>query len=97
MFFGCFSKCFSQGCNVVHQLVCFFAGGIQTKRVVHIVMHLEWHVGVGTINAGTACIHQVFDTVVTTAFKNVSKIGNEDFHLIISEQIAAVNFVSHII
>ena len=40
--------------GVGHQLVGFFAGGIQAERVVHIVVHRERHGSVGAINAGAA-------------------------------------------
>ena len=40
--------------SIDSNIVGFFAGGIQAKRVVHIVVHRERHGSVGAINAGAA-------------------------------------------
>ena len=47
--------------GVRHELVGFFAGGVQAQGVVHILMDRERHGGVGAIDAGAAGIHQVVD------------------------------------
>jgi len=56
-----------------HELVGFFAGGIEAQWVVYILVYRKRHGGVGTVDAGAAGIHQVFDSMVTAAFQNVCK------------------------
>ena len=56
-----------------HKLVGFFASGVQAQWVVYILVYRKRHGGVGTIDAGAAGIHKVFDPMVAAAFQNVCK------------------------
>ena len=56
-----------------HQLIGFLAGGVETQRMVNVVMHREGHRGVGAIHAGTAGIDEVLDAVVAAAFEDMGE------------------------
>ena len=59
--------------GVCHQLIAFFAGCVEAKGVIHILVDRKGHGGVGTINAGAAGINQMLNTMVTAPFEDVGK------------------------
>ncbi len=56
---------------VGHQLIRFFANGIQRNRVVHVVMDGERHMGVPPIDRTGRGIDQMLDIAVPAAFENI--------------------------
>ena len=62
--------------GVRHQLIAFFAGRVEAKGMIHILVNRKWHGGVGTINAGAAGVNQMLDAMVTAPFEDVGKAND---------------------
>jgi len=54
-------------------LVALLSGGIEAHWIINTVFHGKWYFLVTTINAGTACIHQMLYRIVTAGLKDVVK------------------------
>ncbi len=59
--------------GVGHQFVGLFAGGVQALGMIDVLMNRERHGGVGAIDARTAGIDEVVDTVATATFEDVGE------------------------
>ena len=59
-----------------HKLICFFAGRIETDRVIDIMMHRERKFFVKTIDRRTRCVTEIVHSVMAAGFKNIDKPDN---------------------
>ena len=66
---SCTGDAIEVGVDMGHVLVGLFGGGVQGDWVVNVVPYGEGQVLIAAIDAGTGCVHQVFDVVVATSFE----------------------------